>query len=95
MNNLKYPSGFFFNKPHENAPDFVLGTMAIRPDVFIEWLKEQKPNEHGYVRLQALAGKEDGKAYCVIDNYVKTQESAPQEASEEDNEGIDASSIPF
>lgn len=89
-----YPSGFYYNTPHPNAPDFVLASMSIRPDVFIEWLKEQTPNEHGYVRLTAKRGKED-KPYVVLDTYKKTQQSASQSVTEGAEDSITPDDIPF
>lgn len=100
MNNpqLNYPSGFFYNIPREGAPDFVKGSAAIRPDVFIEWLKEQKTDDKGYVRLQFKQGKE-GKGYATLDTYFLTQQKGTQQASEgveeEVDEEINAEDIPF
>jgi len=95
MPELKYPSGFFYNKPHEKAPDFVLASISIRPDVFIEWLKEQKPNDHGYVRLDALMGQargnEPAKPYCKLNDY----NGEKKEVKEVPQEDISADDIPF
>ena len=93
----EFASGFYYNEPHENAPDFILASMSVRPDVFIEWLKEQKTNEHGYVRMTAKRGKE-GKPYVVLDTWVKTQQSAPRQATEDieyPEEEINPDDIPF
>jgi hypothetical protein len=90
-----YPTGIFYNEPHPNAPDFVLASISIRPDVFIEWLKEQETNEKGYVRLQAKRGNE-GKPYLDLDNYIKTRsEVVSDKKQDEANEEILARDIPF
>jgi hypothetical protein len=94
MAEQNYPAGFFYNLPREGAPSFVKGSVAIRPDVFIEWLKEQKTNDKGYVRLQFKEGR-DGKGYATLDTYGLNAPRASQQATEEDSDTIDADSIPF
>jgi hypothetical protein len=98
MSETNFPAGLFYNEPSEKAPDFVLSSMSIRPDVFIEWLKEQKTNEQGYVRLQALRSKKTGKPYVTLDTYQKTSENGSQsvtEGAEYSDEEINPNDIPF
>jgi len=98
MSEINFPAGLFYNMPHAKAPDFVLASIAIRPDVFIEWLKQQKTNDKGYVRIQALRGR-DGKPYCKLDDYgTESSPRAPQQATEPTvsyDEEISVDEIPF
>lgn len=68
----KFVSGMYFNKKHENAPSFVLGSLSFIPEKFTEWIKAQKPNEKGYVRVSIKESKE-GKIYAEIDTYEKKE----------------------
>ena len=94
MNEKNYPQGFFYNVKHENAPDFVLASISIRPDVFIEWLKEQKTNESGYIKLQAKMGRAQGdkpaRPYVEIDTYGTDK----KETKEKVEDTITADDIP-
>lgn len=80
MNQKKeYPSGVYFNLPREGAPDFVLGNIAINKEKFLEWINGKDANEKGYIYLDVLSGKRDGKdtAYLAVNNWTpkpKTEE---------------------
>jgi len=89
-----FADGLFYYEPRDNAPDFVLASINIRPDIFTEWLNAQK-TDNGFVRLQALRSKKTGKPYVTLDTYKKTQENAPQQASEGVDEEINPDDIPF
>ena len=63
-----------FNK-HQNAPDFVVGSLVITPNDLVAWLKEQPGLMTDYngakqIRLQVLKSKE-GNLYCAVDTYKK------------------------
>lgn len=77
MSDIEFAQGIYFNKPHEKAPDFVLGSISIRSEVFSEWLAQQKTSERGYVRLKINVGKESGKPYVAVDDWK------PEEGSRE------------
>lgn len=66
-----YTKGIFFNRKHPKQPEFVLGSLSIIKDQFIEWLDAQEADARGYVRLQILNGKED-KPYLTVDTYKPT-----------------------
>ncbi len=71
----KFASGVWFNLPSEKAPDFVKGNLSFAPEKFIEWLRAQKPNEKGYVRLSVKISRE-GKPYIELDTW-EGQKSEP------------------
>ena len=91
MSENTFTKGLFFNKPHENAPAFVLGSLSISRDNFIEWLQDQQPNEKGYVRVTIKESRE-GKVYCALDTY---EPKARQEAPKMPADDFDTDSIPF
>lgn len=64
-----YADGIFFNKKHEKAPDFVLGSLSLIPEKFASWLEQQVPDEKGYIRLQIKEGRE--KPYIELDTYKR------------------------
>lgn len=68
----QYPKGIWFNQPRENAPEFVLGSISISKQSFIEWLKGKDADDKRYVKLDVLQGKE-GKPYCAVNNFKSTQ----------------------
>ena len=79
-----------FAKRNEKAPEFVICSLSVKTDDFIQFLKENT-NEKGYVNLQVLRSKDKGTLYAEIDTFepkastastevkkaVKTQESDP------------------
>ena len=82
MANTKvYPKGFFINAPREGAPEFVLGSLSVSVDSFIEFLNTNKQliNDKGYLRLDMLQG--DEKPYVVVNTYglEESKASAPKE----------------
>lgn len=88
MSDIEFANGFYFNEPNEKAPDFVLGSVSIKPQAFIDWLSEQTPSEKGYVRL-AIKRSREGKIYASLDNWQPTQKPAPVSTFDDDD------SIPF
>ena len=84
-----YAKGLFV-KRNEKAPEFVICSLSVKTDDFIQFLKENT-NEKGYVNLQVLRSKDKGTLYAVVDTFepkasaasaeikkaVKTQDSDP------------------
>lgn len=99
MSDIKFVTGLYVNPPHEKAPDFVKAGISIKPQEFIGWLKEQAPNDKGYVRLQVKESR-DGKWYASVDTYVKTDSPrktppAQPPAGGENGGGFKDDDIPF
>ena len=69
MSDNDFPNGLFANKPHKNAPDFVKAGISIQVERFIQWLKAQKANEKGYVKLQVLEARDGEKFYAKLDDW--------------------------
>lgn len=63
----------FFNSKHENAPDFVLGSISFKVDEFIQFLTKHK-KEDGYVNVDFLRskpkdGETKGKPYFKLNTW--------------------------
>ena len=80
---MEYSQGIYFNKKHEKAPEFVLGSLSIRKQSFLDWLGAQPADEKGYVRLKISDGK-DGKPYIAVDDWKPGQERKPKTEPKED-----------
>lgn len=64
----EYPKGIWFNQKRDTAPDFVLGSISISKQSFMEWLQGKEANDKGYINLDVLMGKEE-KPYIAVNNY--------------------------
>lgn len=80
----RFPDGIYFDKPHQNAPKFVLGRIALKREQFLAWLEGEAPNEKGYINLQVVEGKEGKKPYISVDEYQKPKTFAPKETTQEE-----------
>lgn len=70
-----FASGIFFEKPHENAPDYVKGKVSIKIDEFITFLKANV-NEKGYVNLDMKKSKEKGHIYFQLNDWKPTKKKS-------------------
>lgn len=65
-NTVNFPKGMYFNKPRKGAPDFVVGSISFKLEIFIPWLEnmadqnwvdfqltESVPNDRGQTRYSA------------------------------------------
>lgn len=68
----EFISGFYFDKPGENAPEFVKGKIGIKVEEFIKYLGEKK-NDKGYVNIDLLESKE-GKYYAKLNDWKPKNE---------------------
>ena len=72
-----FADGIFFNKPHENAPDFVKGSVSFKVEEVIPFLQKYK-KEDGYVNIDLLKSRE-GKLYFKLNTF---KPKASQEETE-------------
>jgi len=84
MSQKEYANGLWGNPPRDGAPDFVVGSLSILPERFIEWLKTQKPNDKGYVRLDILKRQSgDGWSFPVNDFQPQPRGDFSERAQDE------------
>ena len=93
----KYIKGLFTSR-REQAPDFLLASLSIKTEQFIEWLKGHT-NARGYVNIDVLKSKE-GQVYSKLndwkpqEHFVKNQDGTIGVEEVEDDE-IKIEDIPF
>ena len=87
----KFIDGLFFNKPHENAPNFVKGNIKIQADRFIEYVKNNA-DAKGYVTIDLLESKE-GKYYAKKNDWKPEQQNNTPNINEPKPEPVDTSDI--
>ena len=82
-----FANGFIVKHPHENAPDFVKGSVSVKVDEAIAFLNEHK-DERGWVNLDLKESKDKAKLYLQKNTWKpeKKEETATHD---------DPSSVPF
>lgn len=78
-----FAKGIRFFPKHENAPDFVLGTMIMSKDDLIEWLNGSEASQHftdyqgqKQIKFQITKGR-SGALVMSVDTYKPTQNYSP------------------
>ena len=82
-----FADGFILKAPHENAPDFVKGSLSVKVDEAIKFLETHK-DEKGWVNLDMKESK-GGKW------YVQKNDWKPKEKEESTETEVKADEIPF
>ena len=93
MSETKFVNGMWFNKPNENAPDFVIADINISVDRFIEWLNEQEKSEKGIVRITGKRSK-GGKYYAELNDWKPAKNDVPI-ADQTGSGGSNDDDLPF
>ena len=78
MENKTFAGGMFYRLPHNNAPDWVRGSMSIKVEDAIKFLKENV-NSEGYVNLDFTESK--NKKGCAFLNKYQKQSSGTSRSS--------------
>lgn len=87
-----FANGFIFKRPHEKAPDFVKGALALKADEAIAFI--QKYQKNGWVNLDLKSSRE-GKLYLELDTYEKREEVTPQQAKKAIEEERQVDSVEY
>lgn len=88
QNETVFGEGFIFKRPHENAPEFVKGSMSIKADEAIAFLQKYKKAD-GWVNLDLLASKDNTKLYFKLNTYVpKPKEEIKPAAQPQASESV-------
>lgn len=66
-----YPKGLYYNKPRENQPEWVNGSLTVYKERFIEWLATQPDDK---IKIDLLTNKE-GEGYSVVNDWKPQKES--------------------
>ena len=71
-----FADGMLFNRKHENAPDFVLGSVSFKADDFIAFLQKHKKAD-GWVNVDMLKPKDaDKKPYFKLNTWEKPADAS-------------------
>ena len=70
-----YAKGLFA-KRNEKAPEFVVCSLSLGTDDFIQFL-EENTNDKGYVNLQVLKSKDKGTFYAILDTFEPKTNTTP------------------
>lgn len=92
-----FANGLNFKRPNEKAPEFVKGSLSIKTDEFITFLKANSVN--GWVNLD-LKESQGGKLYFELNTWQPKEKFVKNDEGkigvEEDDEEIDTpKNIPF
>ena len=83
-----FASGFVFKRPHDNAPDFVKGSLSLKSDEAIAFIQKYT-KEDGWCNLDLLASKDNTKLYFKLNTFKpEKKETLPEE-------DINPENIPF
>ena len=72
-----FADGFLF-KTRENQPDWVVGSMSVKVEDAIVFLKQKAKN--GWVNLNINTSK-SGKQYVELDTFEPTKKKATEEVT--------------
>ncbi len=69
MNKI-FPEGLFFNPKHENAPEFVKGSVSVHVDKFLNFINDNPKliDDKGYIKFDLLNSK-NNKLYFVVNEF--------------------------
>ena len=99
MSDVIFADGIFFYARRDNAPDYVLGSISVKPEAFSNWVLAQKPDAKGYVRLAVKMSKA-GKPYVSLDTWEPSGQGAKGRGGDRQNErsgfgDLEDDDIPF
>lgn len=86
-----FADGFIF-KRNEKAPDFVIGSISVKVDEAITFLKNNE--KKGWVNLQIKRGR-SGNPYIELDTFEPKGKSEPKEKRADEPEEEDDGELPF
>ena len=88
MENKIELQGIYLNKRKENAPSWIKGSISIKVEKFVEFMKTHQ-NQSGYVNLDLKESKA-GDLYLAFNDF----QSKPKDITHE-NRGYDEENINF
>ena len=109
MSDVKFVDGLMVKKPHQNAPDFVKGSLSIKREELITWLQAQQGE---WINIDLKESKK-GSWYAQVNDWQPSgsqgggqqTQSQPQTPSDapmpaepnmnDDDFDIDLKDVPF
>ena len=77
MAEIEFVAGMIVKPPHERAPDFVQGSISIKVDEFVPWLKAKMAAKEEWINLDLCEAK-SGKWYAKVNDYKPKEKEAPK-----------------
>lgn len=71
-----FVDGLMFQAPREGAPDFVKGSILVKVETFVEWIKQQDEHksEKGWLNIDMKKSKKGG-LYFQLNTWKPTPKS--------------------
>lgn len=80
MTEKMFVAGLYFKKPHQNAPNFIIGSLSAKKNDLIGFLQNQ--NEE-WVNMSIKESK-GGKCYIELDTWKPTKKEEKDEINNND-----------
>ncbi len=81
QNENTFSKGLFIKMPPNNAPDFVLLNISVKPNEFFQWCQQFLTEESkGWVNIQIKRSKDGSKIYGQLDTWKP--EPRPEQAQQ-------------
>lgn len=94
MENKIELQGIYLNKRKENAPSWIKGSVSIKVEKFIEFMKTYQ-NNSGYINLDLKESKA-GDLYLAFNDYQpKSFSTETERIASQNSDFISVDSIPF
>jgi hypothetical protein len=66
-----FADGFIFKKPREGAPSFVKGSLSIKADKAIAFIKaHMNEKRDGWINLDLKQSRDSNRLYLQLDTFV-------------------------
>ncbi len=97
MSDKIFAKGLMFRRPREGAPDYVKGSMAVKSDEFINFLKDnsQYLSPQGWMNFDLKVSKDGATLYFEVNDKNEVINARESHNAKVAGQDIDASSIPF
>lgn len=73
MSEIIFPEGINYYPPNPQAPDFVKGTLVLKPKELTQFMKQYEGTD-GVVRLDMLVSKKTEKIYLKLNTFNNHKE---------------------
>ncbi len=70
-----FVNGIIFKKPSPNAPQWIVGSIAIRVDELSQWMDQNRFGKE-WINIDVKESK-GGKVYCELSTYDPKNRTAP------------------
>ena len=94
MSEVEFVAGMIVKPPRQGAPDYVIGSISIKTDEFVAWLKEQLKDKPEWINIDIKASK-GGKWYAQKNTWKPEDKKPAEKPAAGPVNSIDFDDIPF